>query len=54
MINPNLTNENKSFMKDHFNNQKLSKDNELNKSMTIKETQPDEYEQKIHQLGGRQ
>lgn len=41
-------------MQDHFNNQKLSKDNELNKSMTIKETQSDEYEQKIHQLGGQQ
>lgn len=41
------------FMKSHYNDEKLDKSNELNNTMTIKETtQADEYTQKLQNLGG--
>lgn len=45
---------NKSFMKSHNGEEKLDKTNQLNSSMTIKETPQDEYTRKIHNLGGSQ
>lgn len=45
-------NENRSMMKSDYGNNKADKSNELNESMTIKETPQDEYTKKIHTLGG--
>lgn len=46
------TNETKDMMSDSFGSNKLDKSQELNESMTIRETSMDEYESKIHNLGG--
>lgn len=46
------TNEARSMMKGSYNDNKLDKSNELNESMTINEASRDEYEQKLHSLGG--
>ena len=46
------TNEARSMMKGSYQDHKLDKSNELNESMTINEASRDEYEQKIHSLGG--
>lgn len=45
-------NKNKSFMKSSYGDEKLDKSNELNETMTIKNTSQDEYTSKIHSLGG--
>ena len=47
-------NENRSFMKGTYQDNKLDKSSELNDSMTINESSRDEYEQKLHNLGGTQ
>ena len=47
-------NENRSFMKGSYNDNKLDKSSELNDSMSIDEKSRDEYEQKLHNLGGTQ
>ena len=47
-------NENRSFMKGTYEDHKLDKSSELNDSMTINESSRDEYEQKLHNLGGTQ
>ena len=47
-------NENRSFMKGSYNDHKLDKSSELNDSMSIDEKSRDEYEQKLHYLGGSQ
>lgn len=46
------TNEMRSMMKGSYNDHRLDKSAELNDSMTINEESRDEYEQKIHTLGG--
>ena len=46
------TNENKSFMKESYGDNKVDKSSELNDRMTISETARDEYESKIHNIGG--
>ena len=47
-------NETRSFMKGSYNDHKLDKSSELNDSMSIDEKSRDEYEQKLHNLGGTQ
>ena len=47
-------NETRSFMKGSYQDNKLDKSSELNDSMTINESSRDEYEQKLHNLGGTQ
>ena len=47
-------NETRSFMKGSYEDNKLDKSSELNDSMTINESSRDEYEQKLHNLGGSQ
>lgn len=45
-------NENRGFMKGSYNDTRLDKSKELNDSMTINESSRDEYESKLHSLGG--
>lgn len=45
-------NENRSMMKGSYNDSRLDKSKELNSSMTINESSRDEYESKLHSLGG--
>ena len=47
-------NETRSFMKGTYQDNKLDKSSELNDGMTINESSRDEYEQKLHNLGGTQ
>lgn len=47
-------NNTRSFMKGTYNDNKLDKSSELNESMSIDEKSRDEYEQKLHNLGGSQ
>ena len=47
-------NETRSFMKGTYQDNKLDKSSELNESMSIDEKSRDEYEQKLHNLGGSQ
>ena len=47
-------NQTRSFMKGTYQDNKLDKSSELNDSMTINESSRDEYEQKLHNLGGSQ
>ena len=47
-------NETRSMMKGSYEDHKLDKSSELNDSMTINESSRDEYEQKLHNLGGTQ
>ena len=47
-------NETRSFMKGSYSDNKLDKASELNDSMSIDEKSRDEYEQKLHNLGGSQ
>ena len=42
----------KSMMKTDYNDEKLNKSDELNDTMTIKNTSPDEYTRKIKNIGG--
>lgn len=41
-----------NMMKSTYGNEKLSKEKELNPSMTISGSAPDEFENKMHSLGG--
>ena len=50
----NLKNETRSMMKGTYDDHRLDKSNELNSRMSIKEQAPDEYEQKIKNLGGNE
>ena len=47
-------NENRSFMKDNYEDTRLDKSKELNENMTINEQSKDEYESKLHNLGGNE
>ena len=47
-------NNTRSFMKGTYQDNKLDKSSELNDSMSIDERSRDEYEQKLHNLGGTQ
>ena len=47
------TNDNRSMMKGTYQDTKLDKSNELNETMSIQEQAPDEYEKKLHNLGGQ-
>ena len=47
-------NETRSFMKGTYQDNKLDKSSELNDSMSIDEKSRDDYEQKLHNLGGSQ
>ena len=47
-------NNTRSFMKGTYQDNKLDKSSELNDSMSIDEKSRDEYEQKLHNLGGTQ
>ena len=47
-------NQTRSFMKGSYEDNKLDKSSELNDSMSIDEKSRDEYEQKLHNLGGTQ
>ena len=47
-------NQNRSMMKQSETDTKLDKSNELNDSMTIDEQSRDEYETKLHSLGGNE
>lgn len=44
----------KEFMSSSFGDNKADKTNELNDSMTIVETNKDEYSQTIHNIGGNE
>ena len=46
------TNTTRSMMKGTYEDHKLNKSSELNDNMTINEGSKDEYESKIHKLGG--
>ena len=46
------TQETRSFAQSSYGNDKLDKSKELNSDMTIKETSPDEYTNKLENLGG--
>lgn len=48
------TNETRSMMKQTYEDHRLDKSNELNDSMTINESSRDEYENKLHNLGGNE
>lgn len=48
-----ITVENKDFMSESFGDSKISKETELNASMSITPQAPDELENKIHNVGGR-
>lgn len=54
MENQTQFNSNKSFTHENFGDSKLSKSKELNPSMSIQEKSPDEYENKINNLGSSQ
>lgn len=43
----------KDFMSDSFGDGKLSKELELNESMTIAQQAPDEYTNKLNNIGGQ-
>ena len=45
-------NETRSMMKGSYQDTKLDKSNELNENMTINEGSKDEYESKLHNIGG--
>lgn len=45
-------NETRSMMKGNYQDHRLDKSNELNDSMSIDEKSKDEYEAKIHNIGG--
>jgi len=45
-------NETRSMMQSNYGDNKLDKSKELNESMTIKQTSPDEYTRKINNIGG--
>ena len=45
-------NETRSMMKGTYQDTKLDKSNELNENMTINEGSKDEYESKLHNIGG--
>lgn len=47
-------NETKSFMKGTYEDNRLDKSKELNETMSISNSERDEYEKKIHSLGGNQ
>lgn len=47
-------NETKSMMKGTYNDSRLDKSKELNERMTINEQSRDEFESKIHTLGGNE
>ena len=47
-------NTNRDFMGQCFGDGKMSKSTELNDSMTISNSGADEYERKIHNMGGNQ
>ena len=48
------TQETRSFTQSSYGNDKLDKSKELNSDMTIKETSPDEYTNKLENLGGNE
>lgn len=47
------TNKNRPFMNDTYKDTKLSKETELNSSMTISQSSQDKYEQTQKSLGGQ-
>lgn len=47
------TNETRSMMKGSFKDTKLDKSNELNENMTLNEGSKDEFEQTLHNIGGK-
>lgn len=44
----------RGFMKNNYGDDKLDKSQELNESMSIRESSPDDYTRKIRNLGGGQ
>lgn len=42
----------KNFMKSDYRHDKLDKSNELNESMSISPSSPDEYTNKVRNIGG--
>lgn len=42
----------KGFMKNDYGDSKMDKSSELNETMSITESSPDEYTRKIRNLGG--
>lgn len=44
----------REFIGESFGDNKLSKSTELNESMSISDSSRDEYESKIHSLGGQE
>lgn len=50
----NQTNEPKTFLEPTYGDEKANKVSELNDSMSIKDNGKDEYEQKLHNLGGKE
>lgn len=47
-----IENTNRRMMKSSYGDTKADKSNELNESMTLSNSSRDEYESKIHSLGG--
>ena len=47
------TNSNRDFMNDTYKDNKLSKDTELNSTMSISQSAPDKYEQTQKSVGGQ-
>lgn len=53
-MNENMTNTPKDFMTTSFGDEKANKSTELNEGMSIVENTQDEYEQTLHNLGGKE
>lgn len=47
-----MENETRSFSSTNYGDDKLDKSRELNQSMSIRNSEPDEYDKKIHNIGG--
>lgn len=47
-----MENETRSFSSTNYGDDKLDKSRELNQTMSIRNSEPDEYEKKIHNIGG--
>lgn len=48
------SNDMRDMMASSFGDEKISKKTELNAGMTISPSEKDEYEQKIHNIGGQE
>lgn len=52
-VNQNESQKTRSMMSSSFGDEKMNKSKELNSSMSIANSSPDEYTRKIQSLGGK-